>query len=243
MRSWRPWWCGWPKTIARGATIALWVRWPIWVIRSVTKPWAISSNVMVSHQLQPGARHQGRRRGHPDRGAAQNGRGSGGLTPDGDGGGGACDGTRRGRGRASAGRRPDHGRRGRHDSPLSRRVHADGARDGVRDRPAGRPPPGPGHHGCRGIASGHTEQAGRSTDEAPAPWAITHGGQDRVKEGSYQATGQEPCPTPGMVESHRRSLEEALEPVTSPTISQPRGRRGRRLTRKGAELLRVACGS
>jgi hypothetical protein len=214
----------------------LWVRWPIWVIRSVTKPWAISSNVMVSHQLQPGARHQGRRRGHPDRGAAQNGRRSGGLTPDGDGGGGACHGTRRGRGRASAGRGPDHGRRGRHDSPLSRRVHADGARDWVRDRPAGRPPPGQGHHGCRGVASGHTEQAGRSTDEAPAPWAITHGGQDRVKEGPNQAAGHKPCPKPGMAESHRMSLEVALEPVTSPTISQPRGRCGRHLTRKGADL-------
>ena len=29
----------------------MWVRWPIWVIRSVTKPWAISSNVMVSHPV------------------------------------------------------------------------------------------------------------------------------------------------------------------------------------------------
>jgi transposase len=61
-------------------------------------------NILKRHGISPGARHQGRRRGHSDRGAAQNGRGSGGLTPDGDGGGGACHGTRRGRGRASAGR-------------------------------------------------------------------------------------------------------------------------------------------
>jgi hypothetical protein len=78
-------------------------------------------NILKRHGISPGARHQGRRRGHSDRGAAQNGRGSGGLTPDGDGGEGACHGTRRGRGRASAGRGPDHGR-GRGARPC-RNVH------------------------------------------------------------------------------------------------------------------------
>jgi hypothetical protein len=137
------------------------------------------------------ARHQtaGTPPGASRWGAAQNGRGSGGLTPDGNGGGGACHGIRRGRGHASAGRGPDHGRRGRRDSPLSRRVHADRARDGVRDWPAGRPP-GQGHHGCRGVASGHTDQARRSTDEAPAPLAIPHGSEHRAKEGPNKPQGR-----------------------------------------------------
>jgi putative transposase len=29
MRRWRPWWCGWPRKIACGATIALSGLWPI----------------------------------------------------------------------------------------------------------------------------------------------------------------------------------------------------------------------
>src|SRR5688500_17734194 len=93
-----------------------------------------------------------------------------------------------------------------------------------------------GQAGPRPLAQGHTNQAGCSTDETPAPWAITHGGQDRVKEGPHHAAGHKPCPTPGMAALHRMSLEVALELVTSPTISQPRGRCGRRLTRKGADL-------
>ena len=42
----------WPRRTARGATIASRGPWPIWAIRSVTRPWATSANAMASHQRQ-----------------------------------------------------------------------------------------------------------------------------------------------------------------------------------------------
>jgi hypothetical protein len=86
----------------------------------------------------------------------------------------------------------DHGSRGWHDSPLSRRIPADRARGGGRDGPAGQPSPASGHHGCRGIAPGH---AGHDLASSPgqavlsAAYRGTSGAKRRFRREGERADG------------------------------------------------------